>query len=89
MVSRLLLKIVKDISHVDVPILTEFLLSFFQYPELGFLDYLFGRKVRGLLVPIILRCDVFILLNPPVSWKVFEPQLLSLENKLRSALRNL
>lgn len=45
--------------------------------------------MENLLVPIILRCDVFILLDPPVSWEVFEPQLLSLENKLRSTLGDL
>jgi hypothetical protein len=40
-------------------------------------------------IPIILRRNIFILLDPPVSWEVFEPQLLSLEDKLRSALGNL
>lgn len=45
--------------------------------------------MENLPIPIILRCDIFILLDPPVSWEVFEPQLLSLEDKLRPALGNL
>jgi hypothetical protein len=46
-------------------------------------------RMGNLPILIILRCDIFILIDPPVSWEVLEPQLLSLKNKLRSALGNL
>ena len=88
MVARLFLKVTQKVRHIDiVSIAFSFSLTYNSKASVNV--NVSRNKLNCLPIPIILRCDILILLDSPREREVFKAQFLALINKLCTPLPNL
>ena len=88
MVTSFFLESIKYIRHINFTP-TRFLLSLLQDPKNKPAQAYLNQKLsqcKHWLIPIILQCDILILLNYPTPRKILHPYLFSLVNILRPTL---